>query len=369
MANLLPDGKQQFFDGNGAPLANGTVAFYVPNTTTPKDTWQDSAETVLNPNPVPLDANGAAVIYGDGDYRQIVFDANGNVIWDRYTASPVQNGLGTATDVAPSQNAVSTALSERPLTSDLLSLGNPIPINTATVLDSSAINATVIISAAFNFLVNLPAASIDGVAVKLIVKRSSVGLVTIQAAPSSGYLIDGSAKIYMIGGESLTLVFRADTGWIIIDQVFVPVCAELINTTTQTLTSSFADVPLTPGTQLMNVDLHTVWMNGNYFCSPRDAVYDFDLHFWLSLTGSPGQIDLGYYAATSPSSSSPGSSSFDRLSVTGDTFVKVIYSSRVRLSAGACLIPSIRFNAPITAGSIVDAGTLTSSLRVTEVRV
>ena len=35
---LLPNGEQQFIDNNGAPLANGTVTFYVPGTTTLKNT-------------------------------------------------------------------------------------------------------------------------------------------------------------------------------------------------------------------------------------------------------------------------------------------------------------------------------------------
>jgi hypothetical protein len=39
-ATLLPNGKQQFLSSNGAPLAGGTIQFYIPGTTTPKDTWQ-----------------------------------------------------------------------------------------------------------------------------------------------------------------------------------------------------------------------------------------------------------------------------------------------------------------------------------------
>lgn len=79
----VQNGKTQFFDGAGVSLALGTVAFYVPATTTPKDTWQDSNGTSLNTNPVQLDANGCAIIFGSGSYRQIVKDALGNTIWDQ----------------------------------------------------------------------------------------------------------------------------------------------------------------------------------------------------------------------------------------------------------------------------------------------
>lgn len=82
----LPNGKPQFIDQNGAPLALGSVTFYIPNTTTPKDTWQDEGQTILNTNPIALDAGGYAVIWGSGAYRQIVKDAAGNTIWDQITA-------------------------------------------------------------------------------------------------------------------------------------------------------------------------------------------------------------------------------------------------------------------------------------------
>lgn len=83
---LLPNGQQQFIGANGAPLALGSVYFYIPGTSTFKNTWQDSASLTLNTNPVILDAAGRATIWGDGYYRQIVKDAVGNTIWDKVTS-------------------------------------------------------------------------------------------------------------------------------------------------------------------------------------------------------------------------------------------------------------------------------------------
>lgn len=88
MASLLPTGETTFLDANGIPLASGTVTFYIPGTTTPKDTWQNSAQTILNPNPVTLDSAGRAIIYGSGSYRQVVKDSLGNLVWDQETAEP-----------------------------------------------------------------------------------------------------------------------------------------------------------------------------------------------------------------------------------------------------------------------------------------
>jgi hypothetical protein len=88
-ATLLPLGQQQFFDSNGKPLAGGSVTFFVPNTTTLKNTWQDPDQTTLNTNPVLLSASGSAVIYGHGSYVQEVRDADGTVIWTRFTSTDV----------------------------------------------------------------------------------------------------------------------------------------------------------------------------------------------------------------------------------------------------------------------------------------
>lgn len=83
MASLLPNGKQHFDDNNGRPLVGGRVYYYIPNTSTPKDTWQDEAMTTLNTNPIVLDARGECTAWGYGSYRQVVRDQFGNLIWDR----------------------------------------------------------------------------------------------------------------------------------------------------------------------------------------------------------------------------------------------------------------------------------------------
>lgn len=89
IANLLPNAKQTFYDANGVPLVGGKVYMYIPSTTTLKNTWQDSGETILNTNPIILDSLGSAVIYGQGLYRQLVKDSADNVIWDKLTGDPL----------------------------------------------------------------------------------------------------------------------------------------------------------------------------------------------------------------------------------------------------------------------------------------
>ncbi len=85
-APLVPLGKAQWSDANGFPLVGGQVLFAIPGTTTPKNTWQDAAQTILNQNPITLDDRGEAVIFGTpGAYRQIVTDQEGNLVYDVLT--------------------------------------------------------------------------------------------------------------------------------------------------------------------------------------------------------------------------------------------------------------------------------------------
>jgi len=116
MATLLPAPEQQWIDANGAPLAGGSVATYIPGTTTPKATWQDSAGTIQNTNPITLDAAGRAIIYGSGSYRFIVQDADGNTIYDQVTADTAVGGLawgGTSTGTPNAQVIAASSFSQQ----------------------------------------------------------------------------------------------------------------------------------------------------------------------------------------------------------------------------------------------------------------
>lgn len=111
-AAILPNGRTQFLDNNGSPLGAGNVFFYIPNTTTPKTTWADAGELTPNPNPVPLDSSGEALIYGSGNYRQVVQDALGNTVWDAATAAltgPFPAYGGTSSGSANAQTVAASS--------------------------------------------------------------------------------------------------------------------------------------------------------------------------------------------------------------------------------------------------------------------
>lgn len=100
MAAPLPTSRYQYCDANGVPLAGGTIATYVYGTSTPKNTWADQNESALNTNPVVLDASGRCSMFGDGEYRLVLHDADGNLIWDVYATTIVSAAMQPVVDAA-----------------------------------------------------------------------------------------------------------------------------------------------------------------------------------------------------------------------------------------------------------------------------
>lgn len=164
-ASLLPNGKQQFLDQNGHPLASGSVYFYIPNTTTFKATWQDSNQTTENTNPVVLDAAGEALIYGSGQYRQVVKDVFGTTIWDELTDTPiVSTDIGQTVQAhSPNLDVLATVvpgafgkvlLAEATNTSARTDMDVYSKEEVTALISNSSTNVRKIPNAAFNYLNN-----------------------------------------------------------------------------------------------------------------------------------------------------------------------------------------------------------------------
>lgn len=135
IATILPTGRTVFLDANANPLSFGSVAFYIPNTTTPKTTWQDAAGVTANANPVILDGNGSALIYGSGQYTQSVYDVSGNLIYTALTQDLyglIVNGNNTWTGTNTFSGTVS------------FSLGIVLPNDTVTNAQLANMNANTV---------------------------------------------------------------------------------------------------------------------------------------------------------------------------------------------------------------------------------
>lgn len=81
-AILAPSIVFKDFDGNGLPLAFGTVATYQAGTLTPQASYTDSSQSTPNPNPLTLNNRGEAQIWLDPllVYKFIVKDVFGNQV-------------------------------------------------------------------------------------------------------------------------------------------------------------------------------------------------------------------------------------------------------------------------------------------------
>ena len=67
----------------GGSISGGKVYFYEAGTTTAKDVYTDVNKSVVAANPYTLDANGTAMLYGDGLYRIVIKSSAGVTLFDR----------------------------------------------------------------------------------------------------------------------------------------------------------------------------------------------------------------------------------------------------------------------------------------------
>lgn len=69
----------QQFDMDGRPLSGGLLYFFVASTTTPQSAFQDTALTIVYPNPITLDASGRVPMFylADGNIKIRLADKNG----------------------------------------------------------------------------------------------------------------------------------------------------------------------------------------------------------------------------------------------------------------------------------------------------
>jgi hypothetical protein len=74
----------QYFTDDSVVLGGGSVTFYEPGTTTLKNTYSDSAQSILNTNPVLLDAAGRLPnVFFSGLAKAVLKDSDGEIIQTR----------------------------------------------------------------------------------------------------------------------------------------------------------------------------------------------------------------------------------------------------------------------------------------------
>jgi hypothetical protein len=105
-APTLLQPKPQFCDPNGKPYAGGLIGTFVKGTMSPKTTWKDPDQIAINTNPITLDGAGECSMWGDGDYRLILYDAAGNLIWDQPATTIVSAAMYPVTSAPTTLDAM-----------------------------------------------------------------------------------------------------------------------------------------------------------------------------------------------------------------------------------------------------------------------
>lgn len=154
MPGIIPvSPKQAFADAAGGPLANGTLTTYLAGTTTPTPTWQDISQSVLNTNPIVLDARGECLIRLDPSltYKFELKDSGGATIW---TVDNINGAAGNASQVAytpEGTGAVTTTVQNK--LRDIVSVMDYIPVaeRAAILAGTSVYDCTAAIQAAITF--------------------------------------------------------------------------------------------------------------------------------------------------------------------------------------------------------------------------
>jgi Pectate lyase superfamily protein len=227
-SSLVPNAAQQFFNAQGQPLAGGSVYFYVPNTTTPKTVWSDAFQTTPISEPVVLNSGGFPTnggsspvgIFGTGNYQEVVYDAQGNLIWNLFTSAGGLGGGG-------SQQC----------------FGVNAQTGTSYTFVSSDNCQLVTFNNAASVAVTLPAPSVDTAFQKWSVTASNLG---------AGPLVITTAAGATIGGKSSLTVSTGAEVWIISDGVNYQI-VRIVATPYTTTKGDFAVWGDSAGTSLADV--------------------------------------------------------------------------------------------------------------------
>lgn len=184
----------QFCDGDGNPYAGGSIATYIPNTTTPVTTWSESTGTTANPNPVILDAAGRCTIYASGAVRMILTDALGNLVFDKPSNTLVSTAMAPvclAPDIPTAQSLlgiVSSATTLAALTSGLTAETTRAEAAEAGLLGSIVLEQTTRANAATSLTASITAETARAEAAEAAIAGSTAKSGSGGPTSSSGHI-------------------------------------------------------------------------------------------------------------------------------------------------------------------------------------
>ncbi len=188
---LFYDPKPTFYSNN-LPVIGGAVFFYVPGTTTKKNTYTDVTLVTTNANPVVLNSNGQASqdIYLSGAYK-VVLSAAG------YTDPPTSN-IWTVDNV--------TSMSQ--IFSSTVKTGN------YTVIQSDNNKLIKVDATLGNVTISLPSAATMGDGGLLYIKKTDSSANTVTIVPNGTDKVDiGSTWVLAFQEDAIQLICDGIATW------------------------------------------------------------------------------------------------------------------------------------------------------------
>lgn len=193
---LMPIPITQWCDGDGAPLAYGTLSFYIVGTSTPKAVYSTADGDVSLGTSITLDGDGRApAIYLAVDgYKVVLADSTGTIIW-------TQDQVETVGETVLATLGVTLATGSRAVTSTY----EPVDTDLMVTVDGTG--------GANPCLITLPVAATRGPLLTI----KNVGTVPLSLLPQGSDTIEGDTSLTVPAAAAPnypTLILASDgTAW------------------------------------------------------------------------------------------------------------------------------------------------------------
>lgn len=181
MSELFTLPKAVRVSAAGLPYAGAKANFYLTGTTTPTDTYEDSALSTAHDNPVVAGSDGQfAPIYLDPDttYKVVITDADDNVL---DTVDPIPSGAAATASAVTDSGGYFTATTVEGVLQE-------IGANYAVLADDEDIAGDWTVSGSVNFQDNiLQRPLIQDYALRTVVVTSSSNAVTLDLSQGNSF--------------------------------------------------------------------------------------------------------------------------------------------------------------------------------------
>lgn len=199
---------QSVYDSDGSAISGAKAYFYESGTSTPQNTYSDSALSVANTNPVVADSSGrfSDIFLNDNAYKFTLARSDDTII---YTADPVTAGESSSSDVTA--------------------------VTTTTIVSLADANKLIAADATSGaFTVTLPTAASAGNGFEITVKKTDPSDNTVTLDADGTELIDGVNSVKLGAQYDAVTVRSTGAAWLRVNRPPAATYLDKIATTSGT---------------------------------------------------------------------------------------------------------------------------------------